>query len=68
MSEMLLLSVSVYLINGILSGVYVRSFLKEKYGKGLILAVWSAACFLIQIAVFEVLDSRFPQVQISQIQ
>ena len=30
MSEMLLLSVSVYLINGILSGVYVRSFLKEK--------------------------------------
>ena len=60
MSEMLLLSVSVYLINGILSGVYVRSFLKEKYGKGLILAVCSAACFLIQIAVFEVLDSRFP--------
>ncbi len=60
MSEMLLLSVSVYLINSILSGVYTRSFLKEKYRKGTVLAVWGAVCFLFQIAVYEVLDSRFP--------
>ena len=59
MSEMLLLSVSVYLINSILSGVYTRSFLKEKYRKGTVLAVWGAVCFLFQIAVYEVLDSRF---------
>ena len=60
MSEMLLLSVSIYLINSILSGVYTRSFLKEKYRKGTVLAVWGAAYFLIQIVIFEILDSRFP--------
>lgn len=60
MSEMLLLSVSIYLINSILSGVYTRSFLKEKYRKGTVLAVWGAAYFLIQTAVFEILNARFP--------
>ena len=60
MSEMLLLSVSIYLINSILSGIYTLSFLKEKYRKEAVLAVWSSACFLIQIVVFETQDRRFP--------
>ncbi len=60
MSEMLLLSVSIYLINSILSGIYTQNFLKEKYRKEAVLAVWSAACFLIQIVVFETQDRRFP--------
>ena len=34
--------------------------LKEKYGKKAVLAVWGAAFFLIQIAVYEILDNRFP--------
>ena len=59
MSEMLLL-VSIYLADSILSGIYSQGFLKEKYGKKAVLAVWGAAYFLIQIAVFEILDNGFP--------
>ena len=55
-----LLPVSIYLVDSILSGIYSQGFLKEKYGKKAVLAVWGAAYFLIQIAVFEILDNRFP--------
>ena len=54
-----LLPVSIYLVDSILSGIYSRGFLKEKYGKKAALAVWGAACFFIQILVFEILDARF---------
>ena len=59
MSDMLL-PVSIYLVDSILSGIYTQGFLKEKYGKKAVLAVWGAAYFLIQIVVFEILDDRFP--------
>lgn len=55
-----LLPVSIYLVDSILSGIYSQDFLKEKYGKKAVLAVWGAAFFLIQIAVYEILDNRFP--------
>lgn len=55
-----LLPVSIYLADSILSGIYSQGFLKEKYGKKAVLAVWGAAFFLIQIAVYEILDNRFP--------
>ena len=55
-----LLPVSIYLVDSILSGIYSQGFLKEKYGKKAVLAVWGAAFFLIQIAVYEILDIRFP--------
>ena len=55
-----LLPVSIYLVDSILSGIYSQGFLKEKYGKKAALAVWGAAFFLIQIAVYEILDNRFP--------
>lgn len=55
-----LLPVSIYLVDSILSGIYTQGFLKEKYGKKAVLAVWGAAYFLIQIVVFEILDDRFP--------
>ena len=55
-----LLPVSIYLVDSILSGIYSQGFLKEKYGKKAVLAVWGAAFFLIQIAVYEILDNRFP--------
>ena len=59
MSDMLL-PVSIYLVDSILSGIYSQGFLKEKYGKKAVLAVWGAAYFLIQILVFEILNARFP--------
>ena len=55
-----LLPVSIYLVDSILSGIYSQGFLKEKYGKKAVLAVWGAAFFLIQLAVYEILDNRFP--------
>lgn len=55
-----LLPVSIYLVDSILSGIYSQGFLKEKYGKKAVLAIWGAAFFLIQIAVYEILDNRFP--------
>lgn len=55
-----LLPVSIYLIDSILSGIYSQGFLKEKYGKKAVLAVWGAAFFLIQIVVYEILNNRFP--------
>lgn len=60
MSEMLLLSVSIYLIDSILGGIYTRAFLKEKYGKRVVLVAWVAVWFFIQIVVFEILGDRFP--------
>ena len=60
MSEMLWLSVSIYLIDSILSGFYVLDFLKEKYSRKVVRAAWGAAWFLIQIVVFEILGGRFP--------
>ena len=60
MSEILLLAVSIYLIDAILSGVYTQRFLKEKYSKGTVLAIWGTVYFLIQIVIFEILDSRLP--------
>lgn len=59
MSKMLL-PVSIYLVDSILSGIYSQGFLKGKYGKKAVLAAWGAAYFLIQIVVFEILDDRFP--------
>ena len=56
----MLLIVAIYLIDSILSGIYSQGFLKEKYGKKAVLAVWGIAYFLIQIVVFEILDARFP--------
>ena len=55
----MLLPVSIYLVDSIVSGIYSQGFLKERYGKKAVLAIWGAAYFLIQIAVYEILDNRF---------
>lgn len=57
MSEMLF-PVSMYFIDSILSVIYTWSFLEGKYRKRTVLAAWSIACFFIQIAIFEILNSR----------
>ena len=56
----MLLPVSIYMVDSILSEIYSHGFLKEKYRKKAVLAAWGVAYFLIQIAVFEILDARFP--------
>lgn len=60
MFDMWMLSVSIYLMNSILSGIYTQSFLKKKYSKKVVFIIWSVIYFLIQIMIFEMLDSRFP--------
>ncbi len=56
----LLPPVLVYLINSVLSVVYTRSFLKEKYEKRGMPVIWSGVYFLIQILVFIIGADRFP--------
>lgn len=47
----------LYLIDSVLSGIYMQRFLKRKYAKGVVLAAWIAAYFFMQIIVFEVMES-----------
>lgn len=56
----LLLPIFMYLIDSILSVVYTRGFLKEKYEKRGMPVIWSAVYFLIQILVFIIEADRFP--------
>lgn len=56
----LLTPVAMYLANSVLSVIYIRSFLKEKYEKRGMPVIWSAVCFLIQILVFIIGADRFP--------
>lgn len=60
MFEMTLLSCAIYLINGIFSGIYTENFLTEKYGKRIILIVWTGIYFFSQIMIFEIVGSRYP--------
>ena len=59
MSDMLLMD-SIYLIDSILSSIYMQSFLKIKHRKKAVLVAWGATYFFIQIMVFEIWDGRFP--------
>lgn len=56
----LLSPIFMYFINSTLSVIYTRNFLKEKYGKRIVCAVWVIACFLIQVLVFGIWGDRFP--------
>lgn len=60
MFEMTLLSVLIHLINSVSSGIYTGSFLKEKYGKNITLAIWISMHFLSQIVIFEIISSKHP--------
>lgn len=67
MFDMWMLSVSIYLMNSILSGIYTQNFLKEKYSKKVVFTIWSVIYFIIQIMIFEILDSRFPVEEVAGI-
>ncbi len=56
----LLLPIFMYLIDSILSVIYTRRFLKEKYEKRGMPVIWAGVYFLIQIQVFTIGADRFP--------
>ncbi len=56
----LLSPVLMNLINSVLSVIYTRSFLKEKYEKRGMPVIWAGVYFLIRILVFIIGADRFP--------
>ena len=52
MFDMWMLSVSIYLVNSILSDIYTQNFLKEKYSKKVVFKIWSVIYFINQIMIF----------------
>lgn len=63
----LLLPVSIYFIDSILSCIYMQDFLKEKYQKKAARISWCMAYFLIQIVTFKLLENRFAIHQVIKI-
>lgn len=56
----LLTPVAMYLADSVLSVIYIRSFLKEKYEKRGMPVIWAGVYFLIQILIFIIGADRFP--------
>lgn len=56
----LLSPVAMYLADSVLSVIYTRSFLKEKYEKRGMSAIWVSVYFLIHILIFLIGAGRFP--------
>ena len=55
-----LLSILIHIINSIFSGVYTSQFLKCKQNKKIIIFLWTLIYFVIQVVIFEVIQSRYP--------
>ena len=56
----LLSPVAMYLADSVLSVIYTRNFLKEKYEKRGMSAIWVSIYFLIHILIFLIGADRFP--------
>ena len=55
-----LLSILIHIINSIFSGVYISQFLKCKHSKKTTIFLWTLTYFVIQVVIFEVIESRYP--------
>lgn len=55
-----LLSILIHIINSIFSGVYISLFLKPKHDKKTTVILWSIIYFIMQVVIFEVIESRYP--------
>ena len=55
-----LLSILIHIINSIFSGVYTSQFLKQKHDKKATVILWSIIYFIIQVVIFEVIQSHYP--------
>ncbi|MBQ6885966.1 MAG: sensor histidine kinase [Lachnospiraceae bacterium] len=50
----------IHIINSIFSGVYTSQFLKCKQNKKITIFLWTLIYFMIQVVIFEVIQSRYP--------
>lgn len=55
-----LLSMLIHIINSIFSGVYTSQFLKSKQNKKITIILWTLTYFVVQVVIFEVIQSRYP--------
>uniref|UniRef100_UPI0040571A19 sensor histidine kinase n=1 Tax=Agathobacter sp. TaxID=2021311 RepID=UPI0040571A19 len=55
-----LLSILIHIINSIFSGVYTSQFLKSKQNKKATIILWTLTYFVVQMVIFEVIESRYP--------
>lgn len=55
-----LLSILIHIINSIFSGIYTSQFLKPKQDKKITVILWSIIYFVVQMVIFEVIESRYP--------
>ena len=55
-----LLSVLIHIINSIFSGVYTSQFLRSKQNKKATFILWTLTYFVVQMVIFEVIQSRYP--------
>ena len=50
----------IHIINSIFSGVYTSQFLKSKQNKKINIILWTLTYFVVQMVIFEVIESRYP--------
>ena len=55
-----LLSILIHIINSIFSGVYTSQFLKCKQNKKVTIILWTLIYFVVQVFIFELIQSRYP--------
>ena len=55
-----LLSMLIHIINSIFSGIYTSLFLKPKHNKKSTVILWCIIYFIMQVVIFEVIQSRYP--------
>ena len=50
----------IHIVNSIFSGIYTSLFLKPKHDKKSTVILWSIIYFIMQVVIFEVIQSRYP--------
>ena len=55
-----LLSILIHIINSIFSGVYTSQFLKCKQNKKVTIILWTIIYFVVQVVIFELIQSHYP--------
>ena len=55
-----LLSILIHIINSIFSGVYTSQFLKCKQNKKVTIILWTIIYFVVQVVIFELIQSQYP--------
>lgn len=64
MFSSLIMPVSMYFINALMSAIYMESFLKSKCKKKMTIGLWTFIYFIFQIIIFEVVARIYPIVDV----